>query len=89
MRKRQVNSPRTPLYRDTGFELYDAATTTRVMVNAPLIIFSVKMDEVLIATDSVVRKVKPTRLHSLLSELSGFSITGITSAFIFGTITGP
>jgi cystathionine beta-lyase/cystathionine gamma-synthase len=27
MRKRQVNSPRTPLYRDTGFELYDASTT--------------------------------------------------------------
>jgi cystathionine beta-lyase/cystathionine gamma-synthase len=27
MKKRQVNSPRTPLYRDTGFELYDASTT--------------------------------------------------------------
>jgi cystathionine beta-lyase/cystathionine gamma-synthase len=27
MKKRQVNSPRTPLYRDTGFELYNAETT--------------------------------------------------------------
>jgi cystathionine beta-lyase/cystathionine gamma-synthase len=27
MKNRQVNSPRTPLYRDTGFELYDAGTT--------------------------------------------------------------
>jgi len=27
MKKHQVNSPRTPLYRDTGFELYNAETT--------------------------------------------------------------
>jgi cystathionine beta-lyase/cystathionine gamma-synthase len=27
MKKHQINSSRTPLYRDTGFELYDAVTT--------------------------------------------------------------
>ena len=27
MKKKEINSPRVPVYRDSGFELYDADTT--------------------------------------------------------------
>ena len=33
MKRKQVNSPRMPVYRDAGFELYDAATTATAFKN--------------------------------------------------------
>ena len=27
MKRKEINSPRIPVYRDSGFELYDADTT--------------------------------------------------------------
>jgi len=33
MKKKEVNSPRTPVYRDAGFELYDAGNTARAFAD--------------------------------------------------------
>jgi O-acetylhomoserine/O-acetylserine sulfhydrylase-like pyridoxal-dependent enzyme len=78
MKKNTVNSPRVPVYRDSGFELYDAETTasafkteTEHLRDPDLYIYSRYRNPTVVAAEEEIMKIEKCS-WALLTE-SGMS----------------
>lgn len=95
MKKREVNSPRTPVYRDTGFELYDAELTAASFrtesdnAREPeLYIYSRYRNPTVVAAEEEVMKVENCK-WALLTQTGMSAIDTAVSVFQRGKETGP
>jgi len=95
MIKKQVNSSRVPIYRDAGFELYDAETTkeafTRETENEhepDLYIYSRYRNPTVIAAEEEIMSLEECR-WALLTESGMSAIDTAVSVFQKGKETGP
>ncbi|MCU0472910.1 MAG: aminotransferase class I/II-fold pyridoxal phosphate-dependent enzyme [Bacteroidales bacterium] len=95
MKRKEVNSSRIPIYRDAGFELYDAETTARAFsdetdpVQKPeLYIYSRYRNPTVVAAEEEIMKLEQTS-WALLTQ-SGMSAIDIAlSIFQKGKTTSP
>jgi cystathionine beta-lyase/cystathionine gamma-synthase len=95
MKKRQVNSSRTPLYRDTGFELYDAGTTAGTFSEEGaherepgLYIYSRYRNPTVVSAEEEVMKLEGCE-WALLTQSGMSAIDTAVSVFQDGKNTSP
>jgi cystathionine beta-lyase/cystathionine gamma-synthase len=94
-RKREVNSPRTPIYRDSGFELYDASTTAETFRNETenkrepeLYIYSRYRNPTVVAAEEEILKLEKCK-WALLTQSGMSAIDNAVSVFQNGKETRP
>jgi cystathionine beta-lyase/cystathionine gamma-synthase len=95
MKKRQVNSPRTPVYRDTGFELFDAGTTSETFSEEgtherepELYIYSRYRNPTVVAAEEEIMKLEGCE-WALLTQSGMAAIDTAVSVFQEGENTPP
>lgn len=95
MKKKEVNSSRTPIYRDAGFELYDAETTARAFRNEikpahkpELYIYSRYRNPTVVAAEEEIMKLEGTT-WALLTQSGMSAIDTAISIFQKGKTTSP
>jgi cystathionine beta-lyase/cystathionine gamma-synthase len=95
MKKRQVNSQRTPLYRDTGFELYDAGTTSESFSEEKeherepdMYIYSRYRNPTVVAAEEEIMKLEGCK-WALLTQSGMSAIDTAVSVFQEGKNTRP
>jgi cystathionine beta-lyase/cystathionine gamma-synthase len=95
MKKKEVNSPRTPLYRDTGFELYDAGTTAGTFSDESaherepeMYIYSRYRNPTVVAAEEEVMKLEGCE-WALLTQSGMAAIDTAVSVFQEGKNTRP
>lgn len=95
MKKKQVNSPRTPVYRDAGFELFDADTTKEAFERETeneripeLYIYSRYRNPTVVAAEEEIMKLEGCK-WSLLTQSGMSAIDTAVSVFHKGVLTGP
>jgi cystathionine beta-lyase/cystathionine gamma-synthase len=95
MKKHQVNSPRTPLYRDTGFELYNAETTAGTFAQEgaherepELYIYSRYRNPTVAAAEEEIMKLEKCE-WALLTQSGMSAIDTAVSVFQEGKKTRP
>lgn len=95
MKKKTINSSRTPIYRDAGFELYDAETTAKAFtdeknpVHDPeMYIYSRYRNPTVVAAEEEIMKLEGTS-WSLLTQSGMSAIDTALSIFQKGDKTSP
>ncbi len=95
MKKKQVNSSRTPVYRDAGFELFDADTTKEAFERETeneripdLYIYSRYRNPTVVAAEEEIMKLESCR-WALLTQSGMSAIDTAVSVFHYGGSTGP
>ncbi len=95
MKKKLVNSSRMPVYRDAGFELYDAETTKNAFARETehehepdLYIYSRYRNPTVIAAEEEIMKLEECR-WALLTESGMSAVDCAVSVFHRGASTGP
>jgi cystathionine beta-lyase/cystathionine gamma-synthase len=95
MKKREVNSARTPVYRDAGFELFDAATTESAFRNETeherepdYFIYSRYRNPTVVSAEEEIMKLERCN-WALLTQTGMSAIDTATSVFHNGKDTGP
>jgi cystathionine beta-lyase/cystathionine gamma-synthase len=95
MKKKEVNSARMPVYRDAGFELYDAATTesafrseTEHERDPELFIYSRYRNPTVVAAEEEIMKLEKCN-WALLTQTGMSAIDTATSVFQNGKDSGP
>jgi cystathionine beta-lyase/cystathionine gamma-synthase len=95
MKKRAINSPRTPIYRDSGFELYDANTTAGTFKietehdrEPDMYIYSRYRNPTVVAAEEEIMKVEKCR-WALLTQSGMSAIDTAVSVFQNGKETRP
>jgi cystathionine beta-lyase/cystathionine gamma-synthase len=95
MKKREINSPRMPIYRDSGFELYDAGTTANTFRNETeherepdLYIYSRYRNPTVVAAEEEIMKLENSK-WALLTQSGMSAIDTAVSIFQFGKETKP
>jgi len=95
MKRKMVNTSRTPVYRDAGFELYDAETTKDTFAKEAeheripdLYIYSRYRNPTVIAAEEEIMKLEECR-WALLTESGMSSVDTAVSVFQKGRSTGP
>ncbi len=98
MKKKTVNSSRTPVYRDAGFELYDAGTTKDAFARETgnerepeLYIYSRYRNPTVVSAEEEVMKLEESEwalltqsgMSAIDTAVSVFQKTGITSSWLF------
>jgi cystathionine beta-lyase/cystathionine gamma-synthase len=95
MRKKSVNSTRIPVYRDAGFELFDAVTTEAAFMNETvherdpdLFIYSRYRNPTVVSAEEEIMKLERCK-WSLLTQTGMSAIDTATSVFHQGKETKP
>jgi cystathionine beta-lyase/cystathionine gamma-synthase len=95
MKKREINSPRMPIYRDSGFELYDAGTTADTFRNETeherepdLYIYSRYRNPTVVAAEEEIMKLENSK-WALLTQSGMSAIDTAVSIFQCGEETKP
>lgn len=95
MKKRTINSPRVPIYRDSGFELYDAGTTAGTFKNETghdrepdMYIYSRYRNPTVVAAEEEIMKVEKCG-WALLTQSGMSAIDTAVSVFQNGKETRP
>lgn len=95
MKKKEVNSARVPLYRDSGFELYDAETTSEAFKKETLnerdpdiYIYSRYRNPTVVAAEEEVMKLEKCE-WALLTQTGMSAIDTAVSLFQHGNETRP
>jgi len=95
MKNKLVNSPRTPIYRDSGFELHDADTTAKAFANETinerepdLYIYSRYRNPTVISTEDQILKLEKCE-WALLTQSGMSAIDTAVSVFQYGKSTLP
>jgi cystathionine beta-lyase/cystathionine gamma-synthase len=95
MTKKQINSPRVPVYRDSGFELYDAATMAGAFSTEPshmrdpeLFIYSRYRNPTVVAAEEEIIKAEKCN-WALLTQSGMSAIDTAVSVFQRGTESRP
>lgn len=95
MGKKNINSVRTPLYRDAGFELFDAATAKAAFEKESesnrepeLYIYSRYRNPTVIAAEEEIMKIEGCK-WALLTQSGMSAIDTAVSVFQKGSTTGP
>jgi cystathionine beta-lyase/cystathionine gamma-synthase len=95
MKKKEVNSARVPVYRDAGFELFDADTTTAAFTNEPnndripdLYIYSRYRNPTVVAAEDEIMKLEGTS-WALLTQSGMSAVDTALSIFQRGKQTQP
>jgi cystathionine beta-lyase/cystathionine gamma-synthase len=95
MKKKEVNSARMPVYRDAGFELFDAATAesafrseTEHERDPEMFIYSRYRNPTVAATEEEIMKLERCN-WALLTQTGMSAIDTATSIFQYGKNTGP
>jgi cystathionine beta-lyase/cystathionine gamma-synthase len=95
MKRKMVNTSRTPVYRDAGFELYDAETTKNAFTQETeleripeVYIYSRYRNPTVIAAEEEIMKLEECR-WALLTESGMSAIETAVSVFQKGRSTGP
>ncbi len=95
MKKNTVNSPRVPVYRDSGFELFDAETTSATFKaetehhrDPELYIYSRYRNPTVVAAEEAIMKVEKCG-WALLTESGMSAIDVAVSIFQKGSDTAP
>jgi cystathionine beta-lyase/cystathionine gamma-synthase len=95
MKKKEVNSARVPLYRDSGFELYDAETTAETFKNETLnerdpeiYIYSRYRNPTVVAAEEEVMRLEKCE-WALLTQTGMSAIDTAVSLFQRGNGTRP
>jgi cystathionine beta-lyase/cystathionine gamma-synthase len=95
MKKKEVNSARMPVYRDAGFELFDAATTGTVFRNEAeherdpdYFIYSRYRNPTVVSAEQEIMKLEKCN-WALLTQTGMSAIDIATSVYHKGRDTGP
>ena len=95
MKRKVINSPRMPVYRDSGFELYDAETTAGAFASEAgherepeMYIYSRYRNPTVVATEEDIMKVEKSA-WALLTETGMAAIDTAVSVFQNGPETLP
>jgi len=95
MKKKEVNSARMPVYRDAGFELFDAATTGAVFRNEAdherdpdYFIYSRYRNPTVVSAEEEIMKLEKCN-WALLTQTGMSAIDTATSVFHRGKNSGP
>jgi len=95
MKKNKVNSPRVPVYRDSGFELFDAETTASAFKTETehhrdpgLYIYSRYRNPTVVAAEEEIMKIEKCS-WALLTESGMSAIDVALSIFQKGPVTAP
>lgn len=95
MKKKPVNSSRTPVYRDAGFELYDADTTKKTFASETgnervpdLYIYSRYRNPTVVAAEEEIMGLEECR-WSLLTQTGMSAVDTALSVFHNGEMTKP
>jgi cystathionine beta-lyase/cystathionine gamma-synthase len=95
MKRKEVNSPRIPIYRDSGFELYNAETTAGAFRNEilhdrepELYIYSRYRNPTVVAAEEEIMKIENSR-WAILSQSGMSAIDIAVSIFQKGQETRP
>jgi cystathionine beta-lyase/cystathionine gamma-synthase len=95
MKTKAINSSRTPIYRDAGFELFDAETTSRAFQNETnnerepgLYIYSRYRNPTVVAAEEEIMKLEGSA-WSLLTQSGMSAIDTAVSIFQKGKKTAP
>jgi cystathionine beta-lyase/cystathionine gamma-synthase len=95
MKKKEINSSRTPLYRDSGFELYNASATSEAFLaetgherDPDYYIYSRYRNPTVVSAEEAVMKIEGCN-WALLTQSGMSAIDTALSVFQFGNETGP
>jgi cystathionine beta-lyase/cystathionine gamma-synthase len=95
MKKKQINSSRTPVYRDAGFELFDAVTTKDAFERETeneripeLYIYSRYRNPTVVDAEEEIMKLESCK-WALLTQSGMSAIDTAVSVFQKGTLTKP
>jgi cystathionine beta-lyase/cystathionine gamma-synthase len=95
MKKKEINSARIPIYRDSGFDLHDASVTSEIFASEPaherdpsLFIYSRYRNPTVVAAEEAVMKVEKCR-WALLTQSGMSAIDTALSVFQQGSSTKP
>lgn len=95
MKKKEVNSPRVPIYRDSGFELYDAAKTASSFEHEILLerepdlyIYSRYRNPTVVAAEEEIMKIEDSK-WAILTQSGMSAIDIAVSIFQNGKNTRP
>jgi cystathionine beta-lyase/cystathionine gamma-synthase len=95
MKKKEINSSRIPLYRDAGFELYDASVTSEAFKKEAdnkrepdLYIYSRYRNPTVVAAEEEIMKIEGCD-WALLTQSGMSAIDTVVSIFQYGKATKP
>lgn len=95
MKKKEINSARMPVYRDAGFELFDAATTGSAFISETeherdpdLFIYSRYRNPTVVSAEEEIMKLEKCN-WALLTQSGMSAIDTALSVFQKGNETGP
>ncbi|MBA4321984.1 MAG: hypothetical protein C0408_04130 [Odoribacter sp.] len=95
MKKKEINSPRVPVYRDSGFELYDADTTAAAFKSETLnerepdlFIYSRYRNPTVVSAEEEILKLEKSK-WALLTQSGMSAIDTAVSIFQHGKDTRP
>src|SRR5512133_113855 len=95
MKRKEVNSSRTPVYRDAGFELYDARTTAEAFKkemehsrDPDIYIYSRYRNPTVVSAEAEIMKLEGSK-WALLTQSGMSAIDTALSVFQTGKLTKP